>query len=158
MAFNPSFAGSSGVENFYNNSVDFGSLYNAAATQDALERLNAIKREGSTFNNIIGADAKSIMEKYRMEGQQNLHDAQMFSKNLGTAAGFLSSGIGAAGKAGWFSGGGPGKMATLDSTPMTVENAYGSSVSYYDPNIYTDVGDVSSGHVFSPTSSWMTGG
>jgi hypothetical protein len=67
MAFNPSFAGSSGVENFYNNSVDFGSLYNAAATQDALERLNAIKREGSTFNNIIGADAKSIMENYRIE-------------------------------------------------------------------------------------------
>ena len=102
MAFNPSFAGSSGVENFYNNSVDFGSLYNAAATQDALERLNAIKREGSTFNNIIGADARSIMEKYRMEGQQNLHDAQMFSQNLGSAAGFLSSGIGAFGEAGGF--------------------------------------------------------
>lgn len=114
MAFNPSFAGSSGVENFYNNSVDFGSLYNAAATQDALERLNAIKREGSTFNNIIGADARSIMEKYRMEGQQNLHDAQMFSKNLGTAAGLLSSGIGAFGNAGGFGG--------SDYTPL--ENSY----------------------------------
>lgn len=114
MAFNPNFAGSSGVENFYNNSVDFGSLYNAAATQDALERLNAIKREGSTFNDVLAADARSIMEKYRMEGQQNLHDAQMFSKNLGTAAGFLSSGIGAFGKAGGF--GGKQHVTTYDHT------------------------------------------
>lgn len=102
MAFNSSFAGSSGVENFINNSIDFGTLYNAAATQDALERLNAVKREGSTFNSVLGADARSEIEKLRMEGQQNLHDAQMFSENLGSAAGLLSSGIGAAGKAGWF--------------------------------------------------------
>ena len=102
MALNPSFAGSSGVENFYNNSVDFGSLYNAAATQDALERLNAVKREGSTFNDVLGAEARSIMENYRMEGKQNLHDAQIFSKNLGTAAGLLSSGISAFGNAGGF--------------------------------------------------------
>ena len=52
--------------------------------------------------------------------------------------------IGLAGyDAGWFSGGGtdPGRMATLNDTPLTVENAYGSSVSYYDPNIYSGVGD-----------------
>ena len=140
MAFNSGFAAGSGVENFYDTSVDFGKLSGAAAVQRAMEELNAIKRNSGTFNAIMGADAEAEMEKYRMEGQQNLHDAQMFSKNLGTAAGFLSSGIGAFGDAGGF-GGGPGKMATLDSTPMTVENAYGSSVSYYDPNIYTGVGD-----------------
>lgn len=106
MAFNSSFAGSSGVENFFNNSIDFGTLYNASATQDALERLNAVKREGSTFNDVLGAEARSIMEKYRMQGQQNLHNAQMFSKNLGTAAGLLSSGISAFGSAGGFGGSG----------------------------------------------------
>ena len=108
MAFNSSFAGSSGVENFINNSIDFGTLYNAAATQDALERLNAVKREGSTFNDVLGDEAGSIIKNYTMEGQQNLHNAQMFSKNLGTFAGLLSDGIGAAGDAGWFKGGGSG--------------------------------------------------
>ena len=121
MAFNPSFAGSSGVENFYNNSVDFGSLYNAAATQDALERLNAVKREGSTFNDVLGAEARSIMENYRMEGKQNLHDAQIFSKNLGTAAGLLSSGISVFGNLGkTYSGtgstGGPGETFKMGDT------------------------------------------
>ena len=103
MAFNSSFAGSSGIENFYNNSIDFGTLYNAAATQDALERLNAVKREGSTFNDVLGADARSEIGKLRMEGQQALHDAQMFSENLGSAAGFLSSGIKTGIDKGWFS-------------------------------------------------------
>ena len=118
MAFNPSFAGGSGVENFYNNSIDFGSLYNAAVTQDALERLNAIKNEGRTFNDVLGADARSIMEKYRMEGKQNLHDAQMFSQNLGTAAGLLSSGISTFGKMRWGTGstGGPGETFQMGDT------------------------------------------
>ena len=102
MAFNSGFAAGSGVENFYDTSVDFGKLSGAAAVQRAMEELNAIKRNSGTFNAIMGADAEAEMEKYRMEGQQNLHDAQMFSKNLGTAAGFLSSGIGAFGKAGGF--------------------------------------------------------
>ena len=131
MAFNQSFAGGSGVENFYNNSVDFGSLYNAAATQDALERLNAIKNEGNTFNAVLGADAKSIMEKYRMEGEQNLHDAQMFSKNLGSAAGFLSSGIKTGIDKGWFGG---SKYTPLENTytpKFDGTGLYGSSIPFY---------------------------
>jgi hypothetical protein len=124
MAFNSGFAAGSGVENFYDTSVDFGKLSGAAAVQRAMEELNAIKRNSGTFNAIMGADAEAEMEKYRMEGQQNLHDAQMFSKNLGTAAGFLSSGIGAFGKAGGFgSTGGSGSTFTPSSV-----SKYGDTV------------------------------
>lgn len=140
MAFNSGFAAGSGVEKFYNTSVDFGKLSAASSVQRAMEELNAIKRNSGTFNAIMGADAKAEMEKLYGEGQQAMHDANTFNSYLNTGAQLLSGGVSAFGKAGGF-GSGPGKMATLDSTPMTVENAYGSSVSYYDPNIYTGVGD-----------------
>jgi hypothetical protein len=102
--------------------------------------LNAIKRNSGTFNAIMGADAKAEMEKLYGEGKQAMDDANNFNSFLNTGARLFSGGLSAFGNAGGF-GGGAGKMATLDSTPMTVENAYGSSVSYYDPNIYTGVGD-----------------
>ena len=140
MAFNSGFAADSGVENFYNTSVDFGKLSGAASVQRAMEELNAIKRNSGTFNAIMGADAKAEMEKLYGEGKQAMHDANTFNSFLNTGAQLVGGGISAFGNAGGF-GGGPGKMATLDSTPKTVENAYGSSVSYYDPNIYTGVGD-----------------
>jgi len=144
MAFNSKFAAGSGVENFYDTSVDFGKLSGAAAVQRAMEELNGIKRNSGTFNAIMGADAKAKVEKLRGEGQQAMHDAKIFNSYLNTGAQLLSGGVSAFGKSGGFNnlfGGGAGKVATLDSTPMTVENAYGSSVSYYDPNIYTGVGD-----------------
>lgn len=102
MAFNSGFAAGSGVENFYNNSVDFGKLSGSAAVQRSMEELNAIKRNSGTFNAIMGADAKFEMDKLTRQGQQAMHDANIFSQNLMSGAQLLSGGIKGFGKAGGF--------------------------------------------------------
>ena len=124
----------------------------AEAKKKAGNYLRAGKMGGFGASQFGQAVSQGFLDDAQAYANQQAQNASRFG-NIANLAGS----IGGFAAMGGFSGGGPGKMATLDSTPMTVENAYGSSVSYYDPNIYTDVGDVSSGHVFSPTSSWMTG-
>ena len=98
MAFNSGFAADSGVENFYNTSVDFGKLSAASSVQRAMEELNAIKRNSGTFNAIMGADAKAEMEKLYGEGKQAMHDANTFNSFLNTGARLVGGGISAFGK------------------------------------------------------------
>lgn len=102
MTFNSGFAADSGVENFWNTSVDFGKLSGAAAVQRATEKLNGIKRESGTFNAIMGADAEAEMEKLRMQGVQAMHDANIFNQNLMSVANLATGGVKAFGNAGGF--------------------------------------------------------
>ena len=102
MAFNSGFAAGSGVENFYDTSVDFGKLSGAAAVQRAMEELNAIKRNSGTFNAIMGADAEAEIEKLYGEGKQAMDDANTFNSYLNTGAQLVGGGISAFGKAGGF--------------------------------------------------------
>jgi hypothetical protein len=120
-------------------SFDTGMAVNARNRADAYLKGGAAKRTGDLakqgsglFGYYKGKDLLADAGAYEQQQQAN---ASMFGDIAN-----LAGGIGANAVLGGF-GGGPGKMATLDSTPMTVENAYGSSVSYYDPNIYTGVGD-----------------
>ena len=142
-----------GAPNYFNNNM--GGLWADVVNNRRNEAFDDLKWE----QDVLTQDQRmSHME--RMQKLQNDHAERMgdvgknnkFHSLAQSGLMGLSASIGASG------GFGPGKMATLDSTPMTVENAYGSSVSYYDPNIYTDVGDFSSGFKFDPNSSWMTGG
>jgi len=105
MAFNSGFAADSGVENFYDTSVDFGKLSAASSVQRAMEELNAIKRNSGTFNAIMGADAKAEMEKYYGEGKQAMDNANNFNSFLNTGARLFSGGLSAFGNAGGFGGG-----------------------------------------------------
>jgi len=96
--------------------------------------------ENAAMLDIAKMHAKQI-KKAGIAAEQRMVD-QANNALIGDAISAAGNIAFAGAKAGWFSGGGgPGKVATLDSTPQTVENAYGSSVSYYDPNIYTGVGD-----------------
>lgn len=102
MAFNSGFAADSGVENFYNTSVDFGKLTGSAAVLGAMEKLKAIEREKGTFNAIMGADAEAKMKEYYRQGQQAMHDAKTFNSYLDSGAQLLSGGVKAFGNAGGF--------------------------------------------------------
>ena len=134
MAFNSGFAAGSGVENFYNTSVDFGKLSAAAAVQRAMEELNAIKRNSGTFNAIMGADAKAEMQKLYGEGQQAMHDANTFNSYLNTGAKLVGGGISAFGNAGGFGGDAGVKWQHYDHTdPM---NIVGTSYAMMDIGNY----------------------
>jgi hypothetical protein len=134
MAFNSGFAAGSGVENFYDTSVDFGKLSGAAAVQRAMEELNAIKRNSGTFNAIMGADSKAEIEKLYGEGQQAMHDAKMFNSYLNTGAQLVGGGISAFGKAGGF--GEKQYVTTYDHTDPV--NIGGTSYPMMNPIDNTD--------------------
>lgn len=125
MTFNSGFAADSGVENFWNNSVDFGKLSSAAAVQRAMKELNAIKRESVTFNAIMGADAKAEMEKYYGEGRQAMGDANIFNSYLDAGANSLSGGVSAFGNAGGFGGG-------FETAPLGKGFSTGATPSSFD--------------------------
>jgi len=129
MAFNSGFAADSGVENFYDTSVDFGKLSAASSVQRAMEELNAIKRNSGTFNAIMGADAKAEMEKLYGEGQQAMHDAKTFNSYLNTGAQLLSGGVSAFGKSGGFNNLFGGGGTSLDGYKY---GDYGNAVGEFD--------------------------
>lgn len=112
------------------------------AKSKALGYLNAKAEQGKAAVGGAGLQSVSkLIADQHMADANNYVQGQANKANLFGSAMNLVGGLGQIGAMGGFSGGGPGKMATLDSTPQTVNNAYGSSVSYYDPNIYTGVGD-----------------
>ena len=127
------------VTSFMGDSFDTGLAVNARNRADAYKKAGAAKRAGD-----LAGQGSSLFGKFK--GQSLLADAGAYAQQQQANASMFGNIANLAGSIGGFAamggfGGGPGKMATLDSTPMTVENAYGSSVSYYDPNIYTGVGD-----------------
>ena len=127
------------VTNFMGDSFDTGMAVNARNRADAYLKGGAAKRAGD-----LAGQGSSLFGKFK--GQSLLADAGAYANQKALGAELFGKGMAVVGGFGGRAamggfGGGPGKMATLDSTPMTVENAYGSSVSYYDPNIYTGVGD-----------------
>ena len=127
------------VTSFMGDSFDTGMAVNARNKANAYLKGGAAKRAGD-----LAGQGSSLFGKFK--GQSLLADAGAYANQQAQNASMFGNIANLAGSIGGFAamggfGGGPGKMATLDSTPMTVENAYGSSVSYYDPNIYTGVGD-----------------
>lgn len=139
MAFNSGFAAGSGVENFYDTSVDFGKLSGAAAVQRAMEELNAIKRNSGTFNAIMGADAEAEIEKLYGEGKQAMHDANTFNSYLNTGAKLVGGGISAFGKAGGFGGG-------FETAPLGEGFSTGATPSSFDASgVFDAVGSVDAG-------------
>jgi hypothetical protein len=125
MAFNSGFAADSGVENFYDTSVDFGKLSAASSVQRALKELKEIERNRGTFNAIMGADAKAEMEKLYGEGKQAMHDANTFNSYLNTGARLVGGGISAFGNAGGFGGG-------FETAPLGEGFSTGATPSSFD--------------------------
>ncbi len=142
------------IEGFLGDKPNYGELASKASTLKSKEGQAATNLMGRTAAAGIQAAGQVKGAKITGAAQQEMASAQSQAATMGMIGQIAGAGIGAIPTGG---GNGAGKIATLDSTPMTVEKAYGSSVSYYDPNIYTDVGDFSSGYEFSPNSSWMTG-
>ena len=131
------------MQNYFGKNTDFTKLSSAYGDS------NAFGVQADMQGDLIREQAKNRAEMRLMAGEHALSQGKAAGRSATTggilsgigslAGGFLQGGFG---KGGFLTGGsGPGKMATLDSTPMTVENSYGSSVSYYDPNIYSGVGD-----------------
>ena len=127
------------VANYMGNPFDTQKAVEARSRAKALLEGGAAKRTGDLAGQGPGLfgyyKGKNSLADAGAYANQKALGAELFGKGMAVVGGF-----GGRAAMGGF-GGGPGKMATLDSTPMTVENAYGSSVSYYDPNIYTGVGD-----------------
>jgi hypothetical protein len=140
------------IEGFLGDKPDYGKIATGASTLRSKESQAATNLMGQTAAAGISAAGQVKGAKITGAAQSALAQAQGNAAVMGAIGQIGGAAIGAIP-----TGGGAGKIATLDSTPMTVEKSYGSSVSYYDPNIYTGVGDFSSGYEFSPNSSWMTG-
>ena len=134
------FAASPSILSFMAESPNYGQLSSTSAMERAKnEAANLIGNAKMHGAGITGSANREIA-KYRGKAGLAEDRADGYAAMMGGLADGVSSIVG--GVARRPSGGsGPGTMATLDSTPMTVNNAYGSSVSYYDPNIYTGVGD-----------------
>ena len=127
------------VANFMGNPFDTQRAVEANSRAKAFLEGGAAKRTGD-----LAGQGPGLFGYYK--GKNSLADAGAYANQKALGAELFGKGMAVVGAFGGRAamggfGGGPGKMATLDSTPMTVENAYGSSVSYYDPNIYTGVGD-----------------
>lgn len=148
MAFNSGFAAGSGVENFYDTSVDFGELSAASSVQRAMAKLNEIKRIGGTYNAIMGADAKAEMEKLYGEGKQAMHDANTFNSYLNTGAQLVGGGISAFGNAGGF--------LNNNNDPGTFGTSYG--VGQTDYSFDADPGQYAPGSISSPGWTWDNSG
>ena len=135
------FAASPSILTFMADSPNYGNLSSTSAMERAKNEATNLMGNARIHGAGITGRANKKIAKHRgaaavAQGRAEGHAAMM--GGIADGFGSIIGGIGRMPKGG---GSGPGKMATLDSTPMTVENAYGSSVSYYDPNIYTGVGD-----------------
>lgn len=133
------FAASPSILNFMASSPNYGKLASVGAMENAKTEAQSLAANAGIHSAALRGMAEKKIAKYR--GDAAIAQGQAAGRSAMMSG--ISSGIGSI--AGGFmnmpTGGGPGQMATLDSAPMRVENAYGSSVSYYDPKIYTGVGD-----------------
>ena len=125
------------LTDFMGEGPDYGGIGNQAQMDNARAYATGELLNADLESAIMGAKARVDAAKHLGKAQLAATPGagQSIMSQLPSVAGGFASMLGN------FGGGGGGNMASLDSTPMTVNNAYGSSVSYYDPNLFDGVGD-----------------
>lgn len=142
MSFISAAAAKNRVQNY------FGGKFDAFDTVGSGMKASSAMQVADTKNEAM-RDYFQTMGETNLKGIKKVGGAQIAASNnalmgdIFSTVGQVAQGVGSFAAAGGFGGGGSGigKEATLNSTPKTIENAYGSSVSYYDPAIYSGVGD-----------------